>query len=83
MGPSTLDSKIVHKIGRPRKFISASPHWLLKSRSTHASLRCSMAVIAVKRIRFATKRIGNEPFTLLCLMGDRALWVVVAPRGDL
>lgn len=83
MEPAGLDSKIVHRIVSPCKIICASPHWHLKPRFRHASLHCSMNVTAVKRITYATKRIGKTVFTLLCLTGDEALWVVVAMRGDL
>jgi len=83
MGRTGLDSKIFHSNAHLSKFISAPPYWHLKCRFDHASLHCSMTVIAVKRIRYATKRIGNGVFTLLCLPVVEALWVVVAPRGHL
>lgn len=78
-----LDRPIVHKIVPRCKYISGTPHWVLKCRFRRASLHRTMVVTATKRITYATKRIANKGFTLLCLKLLRALWVVVVLTQNL
>ena len=68
-----LDIAFVHRIESTVKKILRGLNEDLKCPGFGASLHCSKAVIAMKRIARATNRIGGAGIPPLCLRGVAAL----------